>query len=43
MSYAVRTADRQWTEAYYESFAEMVAHWSNEIMAGTHYFIVYQT
>lgn len=40
MEYIVRTADRLWTEAYYDNFADMVRDWKTEIMAGTHYFMV---
>jgi hypothetical protein len=40
MTYTVRTADRCFTEAHYDSLQEMVRHWKNEILSGTHYFMV---
>jgi hypothetical protein len=42
MTYTVRTIDRCFTEAHYSSMAAMVEHWANEIITGTHYFIVSQ-
>ena len=43
MEYIVRTFDRCFTEAYYESFEDVVKFWSAEILAGTHYFMVTNT
>jgi hypothetical protein len=40
MAYIVRTADRCFTEAHYDSLAELVQHWESEILGGTHYFMV---
>ena len=40
MTYIVRTSDRYFTEAYYSCFSEMVRDWKNEILSGTHYFMV---
>lgn len=40
MTYTVRTIDRCFTEAHYDSLEQMVAQWESEIMAGTHYFMV---
>lgn len=43
MEYVVRTADRLWTEAHYESFEEMIRDWAAEIVAGSHYFMVWKS
>jgi hypothetical protein len=40
MTYIVRTIDRCFTEAQYSCFSEMVRDWKNEIMSGTHYFMI---
>lgn len=36
MTYIVRTIDRCFTEAWYDSWSDMVADWEVEIKAGTH-------
>lgn len=36
MTYAIVTADRCFTEAWYDDWATTVKHWKNEILAGTH-------
>ena len=40
MRYTIITADRCFTEAHYDSWAEMIRDWAAEIIAGTHRLIV---
>lgn len=40
MEYIIRTADRAFTEANYDSLAEALLDWAREISAGTHYLLV---
>ena len=42
MKYAIITADRCFTEAHYDDWAELVADWENEIKAGTHRIWVFE-
>lgn len=42
MKYKIVTADRCFTEAYYDSWAEMVKHWAVEIQAGTHRLWIFE-
>jgi hypothetical protein len=36
MKYAVMTADRHFTEAHYDNWADLLRDWQVEIEAGTH-------
>ena len=36
MKFTIVTADRYFTEAHYDDWKEMMAHWKNELTAGTH-------
>jgi hypothetical protein len=36
MRYKIVTADRCFTEACYDDWGEMIKHWKEEILAGTH-------
>ena len=37
--FAVRTADKHFTEAHYEDLNTLYAHWWREITSKTHYYI----
>lgn len=36
MRYKIVTADRCFTEAWYDDWADVLRDWKNEIIAGTH-------